>query len=82
MGQSVSTVDENSSPEQINMAFWMGCLMGELQKPEEIQRLLKLGVDINSLSPDGMTGLHCAAQSGRVSTVRSLLLCGVNNLTN
>ena len=74
MGQNLTS---ESTLEEISLAFWMGCLYGEIQTPKDVESYVKRGVDINSLSPDGMTGLHCAAQHGNVAGVRALLLCGV-----
>ena len=77
---TVTSVDDKSTPEQISIAFFMSCLYGDLNSAEVLRtKFLSRGLDIDGFSPDGMTGLHCAAQHGNLPGVRALLECGVRN---
>ena len=67
-------------PKDINAQSHMGwpplvyaCRGDNGEHPEEIQRLLALGADINIQNYKGKTGLHCAAKAGFLNVIKLLL---------
>ena len=67
-------------PKDINAKNHMGwpplvyvCRGDNGEHPEEIQRLLALGADINIQNYKGKTGLHCAAKAGFLKVINLLI---------
>ncbi len=67
-------------PKDINAKNHMGwpplvyvCRGDNGEHPEEIQRLLALGADINIQNYKGKTGLHCAAKAGFLNVINLLI---------
>ena len=67
-------------PKDINAQNHMGwpplvyaCRGDNGEHPEEIQRLLKLGADIDIQNYKGKTGLHCAAKAGFLNVIKLLI---------
>ena len=67
-------------PKDINAKSHMGwpplvyaCRGDNGEHPEEIQRLLALGADINIQNYKGKTGLHCAAKAGFLNVINLLI---------
>ena len=67
-------------PKDINAQNHMGwpplvyaCRGDNGEHPEEIQRLLALGADINIQNYKGKTGLHCAAKAGFLKVINLLI---------
>ena len=67
-------------PKDINAKSHMGwpplvyaCRGDNGEHPEEIQRLLALGADINIRNYKGKTGLHCAAKAGFLKVINLLI---------
>ena len=67
-------------PKDINAQNHMGwpplvyaCRGDNGEHPEEIQRLLELGTDINIQNYKGKTGLHCAAKAGFLKVINLLI---------
>ena len=67
-------------PKDINAQNHMGwpplvyaCRGDNGEHPEEIQRLLELGADINIQNYKGKTGLHCAAKAGFLNVIKLLI---------
>lgn len=67
-------------PKDINAQNHMGwpplvyaCRGDNGEHPDEIQRLLELGADINIQNYKGKTGLHCAAKAGFLKVVNLLI---------
>ena len=70
-------------PKDINAKSQMGwpplvyaCRGDNGEHPEEIQRLLALGADINIQNYKGKTGLHCAAKAGFLNVINLLIKNG------
>ena len=67
-------------PKDINAQNHMGwpplvyaCRGDNGEHPDEIQRLLALGADINIQNYKGKTGLHCAAKAGFLNVINLLI---------
>jgi ankyrin repeat protein len=67
-------------PKDINAQNHMGwpplvyaCRGDNGEHPEDIQRLLKLGADIDIRNYKGKTGLHCAAKAGFLKVIHLLI---------
>ena len=67
-------------PKDINAQNHMGwpplvyaCRGDNGEHPEDIQRLLKLGADIDIRNYKGKTGLHCAAKAGFLKVINLLI---------
>ena len=67
-------------PKDINAQNHMGwpplvyvCRGDNGEHPEEVQRLLALGADINIQNYKGKTGLHCAAKAGFLNVINLLI---------
>jgi len=67
-------------PKDINAKNHMGwpplvyvCRGDNGEHPEEVQRLLALGADINIQNYKGKTGLHCAAKAGFLKVINLLI---------
>ena len=67
-------------PKDINAQSHMGwpplvyaCRGDNGEHPEEIQRLLELGADIDIQNYKGKTGLHCAAKAGFLKVINLLI---------
>ena len=67
-------------PKDINAQNHMGwpplvyaCRGDNGEHPEEIQRLLELGADIDIQNYKGKTGLHCAAKAGFLKVINLLI---------
>ena len=67
-------------PKDINAQNHMGwpplvyvCRGDNGEHPDEIQRLLELGADINIQNYKGKTGLHCAAKAGFLNVINLLI---------
>ena len=67
-------------PKDINAQNHMGwpplvyaCRGDNGEHPDEIQRLLELGADINIQNYKGKTGLHCAAKAGFLKVINLLI---------
>ena len=67
-------------PKDLNAQNHMGwpplvyaCRGDNGEHPDEIQRLLELGADINIQNYKGKTGLHCAAKAGFLKVVNLLI---------
>ena len=67
-------------PKDINAKNHMGwpplvyvCRGDNGEHPEEVQRLLALGADINIQNYKGKTGLHCAAKAGFLNVINLLI---------
>ena len=70
-------------PKDINAQSHMGwpplvyaCRGDNGEHPEEIQRLLELGADIDVRNYKGKTGLHCAAKAGFLKVINLLIESG------
>ena len=72
-------------PKDINAQSHMGwpplvyaCRGDNGEHPEEIQRLLELGADIDIQNYKGKTGLHCASKAGFLKVINLLIENGAN----